>query len=227
MNDVTNPDQLTAVAATPAAMGKQALVCPHRWLVFVPCLAAALGIGMVELGLLWLPRESAAGSELAPAQVWTLQSLITGNIAIFMLTAWGNSFCRLHWPNDISSRSSLGLAAAWSCVGWSTWMVVRATALIGDDIVAPVLVFSFVTLALTIPSLWHAILKLRQPSRSVWVVVGFLGFAIGLQCWATASVGGDPAYIFIINSALVAGAVAVWLAVLSLPPPRTATFQPA
>lgn len=205
----------------------QAAAEEGQWLVLLPLVAVALSLAFAELGLLRAPWEPPSRADIAPVTAWVVQSFITGCLAILTLTAWGNSFARVKWPGNGDSRMTLGVTSAWSCFGWIMWIALRASGDGQDDPVFPLLLFALVTLIFTVPLLWHAVVMMAKPARSIWVVVAFLALAAGLQCGSTMRIATDPVYLFIINSALIAAAFAVWLVVVSLPAPRTSTPRTA
>jgi hypothetical protein len=103
-------------------------------------------------------------------------------------------------------------------------MSIRWEAVSGNNMSAEFLfflLFSLSVLAFTVLPLWHVILRLRQPRLSLWMTLGFIGFSIGIQCWGTGHSVGDPPFIFIANSVLIAVAVTLWLIVISLPAAKT------
>jgi hypothetical protein len=225
MNITTHPDDSVCSGGRPTAVDCNANARPPWWVHLLPVLPVIPGLVITELGLHRIPVELASASEMDPAAIWMLQSLITGILAIFLLAAWGYSLCRLRWPNDPSGRLKLGITVPWTCIGWTLWMAIRANCISHEDMIMLILMVSLPALFISIPLLWHAILKLQQPCRSAWAIAGFLGGAICLQCWGTARVTDDPLYIFILNSALIAMAVALWLVVISLPSTKTSVPQ--
>lgn len=218
MNHSTHPDTRVGRGAKTSTLEVQNPVCTPWWMLLLPALPVIPSIVMAELGLSWISANSA----LDPAVFWMMQTLITGYIAILLLTAWENALCRLRWPDGSISRQNLAMVAAGACFGWTTWMAFRVEALGQDDMIVVFLLLSLPTLGLTVPLLWCLIHRLRQPRRSAWVAAGFLGFAIGVQCWGAARVADDPASIFIANSVLIAVAVTGWLIGISLPAKKPA-----
>jgi hypothetical protein len=148
---------------------------------------------------------------------WLVQSFITGCLAIVTLTAWGNLVARVRKPEDRETRMNLGLTAVWAHLGWVMWIALRVSSNAGSDAVLPFLLFSLITVIFTAPLVWHTVAMMAKPTRSIWIVVSFLGLAAALQCWCTMRIAEDPVYIVIVNSALIAVAVVIWLVAVSLP----------
>jgi len=218
MNGYNHPTEAACHDAKMPGSGRRGVVLPQPRVMFLPLLAVGIGMAVTELGLWHINDQPVSGLGLDSATAWVLQTFITGQIAIFVLAAWGHSLCRFQWPRDRPAQLNLWRAAAGACFGWTMWMALRISVVETDELIAPLFVFSLPILAITVPLLWHTTLKLGSPHRSFWVPAGFLAFCLLLQCWGTPRIAEDPVNLFILNSALIVAAVVLWLIVYSLPP---------
>jgi len=225
MNSVEHPERKSVSGMCPPLQEAQNPSGPPRWLFLLPVFPVFPSWWIAELGPLSKPSDS----ELDSVAVWLFQTLITGICAILLLTAWGSSLCRLRWPKDPSTRMTLGGIATATCFGWTMYLAIKGERLFGGDrgadLFAGFLVFALPSLILIVPLLWHAIVRLQQPRYSAWGSAGFLGVAVGLQCWGSTRAADDPPSFLIVNSLLIAVAVTLWLIVIGHPSVPTPAEQ--
>lgn len=123
-------------------------------------------------------------------------------------------------------RRRVWLYAGSTCLGWTLAFVLRASGafpfspapVLEPDIIMVLLVFALGILAASTPFVWQAVHVQRRVSTAVCMIMAILALAVCIQCCTTATAPRDPAHLYTLNSALIAGVVVAWLMAISRQP---------
>ena len=218
MNVSTNQNPNEQRAIRPLRFG-------HAVIVISPAIVGLLVANIIEWGLLFVPLDHEPSHEIELPLVWLIQSMVAGNLTVLCYSIWLHSCLRARRCENETLRLKIILSTAWVQVGWILYFVARLDSLLADDAALPVILVALPVFAIVIPLLWNAVLRLDHPRQFAWILGGFLLPAVMLQVASVARLAAEPELIFTVESALIALAIAIWLAVFAATSSRTFSLQ--
>lgn len=194
-------------------------------LIVSPAILAVVMLSLIEWWPAAMQEDSLVRTELNLPMVWLMQSLICGSLTVLCFATWLNVLLHHRWPSDESLRGQAGLCVCWTHVAWTAYASIGMDSLDDGGAFLPLLVLAAVAFGIVLPLLWHAMHRLRRPGISGVVLGGFLFLTFALQLGMVKRIAAEPELILLAHSALVALAVAIWLAVYSATANATTRLQ--